>query len=264
MIIFRFLFALLGFYLHRPFGTIPGFIFGYAVDEIIITKLRMRRARQYAQGVATAKFNQTFIKSTFGMFAKMVERNGGLNQKEKQVVDRIINESLRLNKTGKQASVQAFNDALKSGRSFNSYAIEFSELTHNDPAMITFILDSLLGIAAADGLLEDEEKRILKSAADVFGIPVPNQNENTFSFNSDPLHQYESTTSVKDPYEILGCKITDSDSVIKQQYRRLASDYHPDKILAKELPEEFTKFANYKFNMIRTAYEIIRKERGMK
>jgi DnaJ like chaperone protein len=40
------------------------------------------------------------------------------------------------------------------------------------------------------------------------------------------------------------------------------TEYHPDKIEAKGLPEEFIKFANDKFAEIQEAYDHIRKKRG--
>jgi DnaJ like chaperone protein len=62
---------------------------------------------------------------------------------------------------------------------------------------------------------------------------------------------------------VLGVQPTDPDDVIKQQYRKLVQDYHPDKIISKGLPEEFVKFANDKFREIQQAYDTIRKERGI-
>ena len=62
-------------------------------------------------------------------------------------------------------------------------------------------------------------------------------------------------------YAILGCSTNDSDGQIKKQYRKLVSEYHPDKIASKGLPEEFTKFANDKFREIQGAYEVIKKEK---
>ena len=65
-------------------------------------------------------------------------------------------------------------------------------------------------------------------------------------------------------YAILGCNSNDSNEHIKKQYRKLVSDYHPDKIASKGLPEEFTKFANNKFREIQEAYETIKKERNIR
>jgi DnaJ like chaperone protein len=41
-------------------------------------------------------------------------------------------------------------------------------------------------------------------------------------------------------------------------------EYHPDKIISKGLPEEFNQLAHDKFREIQEAYEIIKKERGIK
>ena len=50
---------------------------------------------------------------------------------------------------------------------------------------------------------------------------------------------------------------------IKKQYRKLVTEYHPDKIESKGLPEEFIKFANDKFIIIQEAYDHIKRERRL-
>jgi DnaJ like chaperone protein len=61
---------------------------------------------------------------------------------------------------------------------------------------------------------------------------------------------------------VLNLEETATNEEIKKQYRKLASEYHPDKIAAKGLPEEFITFANDKFRSIQEAYDALRKERG--
>jgi DnaJ like chaperone protein len=39
-------------------------------------------------------------------------------------------------------------------------------------------------------------------------------------------------------------------------------DFHPDKIISKGLPEEFTDFASNRFREIHESYEKIRQERN--
>jgi len=64
-------------------------------------------------------------------------------------------------------------------------------------------------------------------------------------------------------YAILGCDRNDTNEHIKQQYRKLVRDFHPDTIASKGLPEEFIKFAKVKFREIQGAYELIEKERNL-
>lgn len=63
-------------------------------------------------------------------------------------------------------------------------------------------------------------------------------------------------------YTFLECKSSDSNETIKNNYRRLVKDFHPDVIAGKDLPKPFIEFANKRFKEIHTAYEYIKKERN--
>ena len=64
-------------------------------------------------------------------------------------------------------------------------------------------------------------------------------------------------------YDVLGVDPTATDAEIKSSYRKLVAENHPDKIIAKGLPDEFVKFAQTRFHEIQEAYEEIKRERGM-
>ena len=51
---------------------------------------------------------------------------------------------------------------------------------------------------------------------------------------------------------------------MKRAYRRLMSQHHPDKLVAKGLPEEMMKMAAQKTDEIRKAYERVKETRGMR
>lgn len=56
-----------------------------------------------------------------------------------------------------------------------------------------------------------------------------------------------------DPYEILGVPPQASQSEIRSAYRRLAGQYHPDKVA--HLGKEFQELAEKRFKEIQNAYE---------
>ena len=56
----------------------------------------------------------------------------------------------------------------------------------------------------------------------------------------------------KDPYSVLGVGRGASPEQIKQAYRQLANQYHPDKVL--HLGEEFRELAETRFKEIQEAY----------
>ena len=63
-------------------------------------------------------------------------------------------------------------------------------------------------------------------------------------------------------YKILNCTPACSNEEIKANYKKLVKDFHPDKIIAKGLPEEFVAFASDRFREIQESYEKIRKDRN--
>jgi len=60
----------------------------------------------------------------------------------------------------------------------------------------------------------------------------------------------------KDPYTVLGIGKNASPEEISKAYRRLASQYHPDKV--QHLGEDFRELAEMKFKEIQKAYETLR------
>jgi DnaJ like chaperone protein len=63
---------------------------------------------------------------------------------------------------------------------------------------------------------------------------------------------------------ILGVDKSLTDKELKRAYRRLLAQHHPDKLVGKGLPEEMKKMANEKTQEIISAYELIKKHRGMR
>jgi DnaJ like chaperone protein len=81
-----------------------------------------------------------------------------------------------------------------------------------------------------------------------------------FSVTSNNTNQL----TINDAYVILGVDKSLTDKELKRAYRRLLSQHHPDKLVAKGLPEEMKKIANEKTQKIISAYELIKKQRGMR
>lgn len=89
----------------------------------------------------------------------------------------------------------------------------------------------------------------------LFGTPKQKQysgggSESGSGGSSGSAHR---DSSAKDPYEALGISPGASSREIHEAYRRLAHQYHPDKV--SHLGEEFQELARKKFIEIQEAYE---------
>ena len=67
--------------------------------------------------------------------------------------------------------------------------------------------------------------------------------------------------SLQDAYTILNITPRSTDQELKTAYRRLMSEHHPDKLVARGLPEEMTRVATEKTQEIKVAYDRIREAR---
>lgn len=70
--------------------------------------------------------------------------------------------------------------------------------------------------------------------------------------------------NIDECYQILELKKEDTNSDIKKNYRNLVRQYHTDMLSSKDLPQDMIKFAEEKLKMINSAYEKIKKYRGIK
>lgn len=197
--------------------------------------------------------SRLFFSTIFSMLGKLSVADGRISDEEKQTIYSFMRQDLRLDPVSQQAAMEIFNAAARSGESFESYARQFYQAFSGNPQFIELLLDILLRVAVSDGSVHPEEERMIQEAVRIFAYSQTSY---------DRLKsKYIQTSSAS--YSILGCSPSDPDNVVKKAYRTKASEFHPDRVAAKGLPEEFTQFANDRFREIQEAWESIKKERNL-
>jgi DnaJ like chaperone protein len=149
---------------------------------------------------------------------------------------------------------RVFDLAKQDVAGFESYARQLAGLFKDDPEMLHNILEGLFHIAEADRKLGAEEQNYLATVAHHFGI-----SESEFSCILARHVPAEHTS----PYDVLGMAPAASDEDIRHHYHRLVQDNHPDKLIARGMPQEFIAIATHKIAAINEAYAEIRKERHL-
>ncbi|MGO4837202.1 TerB family tellurite resistance protein, partial [Rhizobiaceae sp. 2RAB30] len=136
---------------------------------------------------------------------------------------------------------------------FESYAERMAGLCgsgHPNCAMLTDILDGLFFIAKADGVLHEREGRFLHRIAQIFQIDEARY-QAILARHVDLGHA--------DPYVILGVERGQPFDEVRKRYRKLVSENHPDRLIARGLPQEFVAIATTRIAAINAAYELIEK-----
>jgi DnaJ like chaperone protein len=242
----------IGFALGGPIGAVAGAAFGHAFvdkkEDAYLTSIPGRTGSLSSHEEAQL----VFFTAAFSMLAKLCKADGQVSEKEIQVVEAFMKQALQLDATGQESAKKIFRQAVQSNESFEAFAMQFYSVFKTQPNIIALMMDVLFRVAAADGRLSDAEAATLWSAARIFNVSDAEFNRFK-SKHIRPADKY---------YAVLKCDETASNEEIKKQYRKLVTEYHPDKIQAKGLPEEFIKFANDKFAEIQEAYDHIRKKRG--
>jgi DnaJ like chaperone protein len=113
------------------------------------------------------------------------------------------------------------------------------------------MLHFLFGIASADGSVSDPENEVIHKISGYMAI--------TGSDFESIRAMFVSQTDAS--YRILEIEPVTSDEDVKKAFRRMAMKYHPDKV--SHLGEDFKKVAHEKFRKVQSAYDQIKKERGL-
>ena len=247
----------MGWFGKMTFGTM-GLLFGGPLGAIIGLSLGhhlVDKKAEYSQsGAVPPKSEQAqaaYFVCIFSILGKIAKADGVVTNDELKVVDDFIN-GMNISETEKQFAKQVFNEAKNSNYSVEDFASQFYQINRGQPAVLHSFLDVLFRVAAADKVLHPAEEDALKKVKDIFQI-----NDKQFS---DIKSIY--FTDVDRYYKLLSCSVDSSNDEIKKSYKKLVRDFHPDTIVSKGLPEEFTEFAASRFREIQEAYEKVRKERG--
>jgi DnaJ like chaperone protein len=153
-----------------------------------------------------------------------------------------------------------YNQAKASAQGFEPYARQIAALFGHDPFLLEELLNGLFEVARADGELNPAEVDFLRRVAAIFGFDTAAFEMIRARFSATARN----LSGADDAYAVLGLTRSASDDEIKQTYRNLVREHHPDRLVAKGMPEEFVERANRTLAAINAAYDRIEKERNLK
>ena len=190
-----------------------------------------------------------FAIAMIGLSAKMAKADGIVTRPEVDAFCRIF-----AIPPGEERNVsRIYNLAKRDIAGFESYARDVARLFGDDSAMLEAILDGLFEIAKADGAVHEHELAYLARVGEIFGF-----DEVVFA-RIRARHVVEDGA---DPYLVLAADPSWDFSRLRRHYRQLVSESHPDRLIARGVPQEFLRIANDRLAAINVAWERIERMRA--
>ncbi len=233
----------IGFVIGGPIGAVLGAAIGHSTIDAGGTGFT---GLEQKQGI--------YFTAVFSMLGKLSKADGMVTQHEIDAIERVMRDNLRLSAEAREFAIRIFNAAKDSSQPFEEFAIQLRDEFGNAPEVLVSIIDLLMMVAYSDGHLHRTEEALILSAVRIFGLEQEyRQIKGRFGGDEDDLGRC---------YEILGSEEGDDLATIKRRYRKLAMEYHPDRIQAKGMAPEFAEAAEEKFKEIQHAYDVLEKELG--
>lgn len=258
-----------GFLLGGPLGAMIGAALGHNFDKGLGGLDDDTIAPGDQERVQMAFFTATF--ATMGHVAKS---DGRVTSDEIALAQTVMSQ-MNLSADMRRAAINLFDQGKQADFPLEEVIEQFRRECARRQNLMRMFIEIQVQAAFADGSLHAEEDQLLLRICRMLGFheQVYRQIEALIrasvgaqSGQRQQGHQRRAssspTISVSDAYSMLGVAERASDADVKKAYRRLMSQHHPDKLVAKGLPEEMIKLATEKTQKIREAYELIKSHRN--
>ena len=188
-----------------------------------------------------------FTLALIALAAKMAVADGAVTASE----ERAFRATVEIAHGHEEQVARVFNLAKQDIAGYDAYARKVTRFFADSPDTLEHVLDGLFYIATADGLVHEAELDYLKSVSDIFGF-----DEVRFEQLASQHVQLEAGV---DPYAVLGLAQNAPEDEIRRVYRSLVAEHHPDRLIAKGVPEDLIDVATDRMKAINLAYQALTK-----
>lgn len=245
-----------------PSGILLGAALGYYLDK------RIRSGAGF-ETWTQAKAQMAFFDATFCVMGKIAKADGHVTSEEIRYAEQVMVQ-MQLTGEHRTRAINCFNQGKASDFDLVQVLEPLRRALVNNAAVKQMFIEIQLQAALVDGQFSQSEGVILAQVCQLLGITqqqfdaVAARMKSEQSFHqSGGNGQFEGqgASGLKQAYGVLGVDSNCDTKTLKSAYRKLMSQHHPDKLVARGLPDEMMLIAKQKTQEIQAAYDAIKKSR---
>lgn len=250
-----------GFMMGGPLGAMIGMAFGHNFDKGLGSVMGGEGLNIGDQ----QRVQAAFFTATFSVMGHIAKADGKVTADEIRLAEAIMDQ-MGLSGGIKDSAKKLFSEGRSNSFPLDDVLIQFKKESSRRSHLIRAFLEIQIQAAYADGTMDPAEHTLLLHICAVLNFPqasfvqLEQMIKAGFTGASGSIRQNTSLT-LDSAYAIVGVNKNTSDKDLKKAYRRLMSQHHPDKLVAKGLPDEMIKDATQKTQKIKAAYEFIKQYR---
>jgi DnaJ like chaperone protein len=242
-------------------GSLTGLVFGLFLGHMV---------DRFLSGLGGARrIRDSFFSALFSTLGHISKSDGRVTKTEIAAAEQLMRR-LQLTENERQEAIRFFQKGKETDFDLDATLKEFARHSMLRHELRIMFVELLLETAVADGTLAAAEQAILVRACTELHIPA-----NVFSAmlrarqvgGGSAQGNYQQAPrfdSLQQSYATLGIKEDASAQEIKRAYRKLVSQYHPDKLVSQGLPEEMMEVSKKRVREINAAYDKIKASKGIK
>ena len=259
-----------GFMLGGPIGAALGAVLGRNFDRGLNGKFEQPAGRRTGTDQPGSlphghqfRIQAAFFTAIFSAMGHLSKADGRVSRDEIRMATRVM-EDMDLSPRQREAAKALFNEGKEDDFDVSAVLSQFRQEIGRRTSLQRMFIEILCFAAYADGTLHPAEKHLLSLVCDEIGFSSHELESILASVFAELHHRSgrDGRISLDDAYSVLNVPEHAGDAEVKKAYRRLLSQHHPDKLVAKGLPEEMMKIATQRTHEIRQAYERIKEHRG--
>lgn len=257
--------GLLGYSAGGIVGAIIGLLVGHFFDK------GFGQALGFDHGADRERLQKLFFETAFSVMGHLAKADGRVSEEEVAQAEALI-ARVGLTAEHRQQAIEYFKQGSQAGFQLEPVIARFVNEGGRGHQLPALLLEFLVSMALADGEMHPAEQDVLNRTASGLGINARQfqqllamlMAQHDFAgqgYSRQGGQAAPRADTLAKAYQALGVDASASDREVKRAYRKLMSEHHPDKMIARGVPEDMLKLATETAQEIQAAYEVVKTAR---